>query len=138
LAAHQVARQTKETEMMPDNQLKRYLSVAVLMLLALPAGASVAFATADGCAVVLQTPDGFLNLRESPSAKSRIVAELSRGDFLEVDTAQCEEIKGRSICSGKTGWSHVLQVRRFGGKPHHGSHSGWASDKYVQWFPCPD
>ena len=33
-----------------------------------------AHATADGCAVVKRTSDGFLNLRKDPSMRARIVA----------------------------------------------------------------
>jgi hypothetical protein len=39
-------------------------------------------ATEDGCAVVLKTPDGFLNLRKAPTTKSDIVKQLKQGDFL--------------------------------------------------------
>jgi hypothetical protein len=95
-------------------------------------------ATIDGCAVVLRTPDGFLNLREGPSVKTRVVAKLSRGDFLDVDTAQCEQVEGKWIC-GDNKWTHVLQVQPFGrSDPHKGGPSGWVTDKYVQWFPCPE
>jgi hypothetical protein len=47
-------------------------------------------ATEDGCAIVLKTPDGFLNMRRAPTMKSDIVTQLKQGDFLYVDTAGCE------------------------------------------------
>jgi hypothetical protein len=46
----------------------------------------VAHATSDGCAVVLRTPDGFLNLRAEPSMKARIVARLKPGEILYDDS----------------------------------------------------
>jgi acyl CoA:acetate/3-ketoacid CoA transferase beta subunit len=47
--------------------------VGVLVL-----GSHGANATADGCAVVLKTPDGFLNLRKAPTTSSEVVAKLNR------------------------------------------------------------
>jgi hypothetical protein len=97
-----------------------------------------ALATADGCAVVLRTPDGFLNLREGPSVETRVVSKLSRGDLLYVDTAQCGRVKGRWICDKRSEWGHVTQVPRFDGSDPRQSTSGWVSDKFVQWFECPE
>jgi Bacterial SH3 domain len=97
-------------------------------------------ATEDGCAVVLKTPDGFLNLRKAPTAQSEVIAKLKQGDFLYVDTARCETRGDLSICdkSDRPQWTHVTSVRRIDGKNLETPTRGWVSDQYVQWFHCED
>ena len=92
-------------------------------------------ATADGCAVVLKTPDGFLNLRKAPTTSAEIVAKLKQGDVLNVDTAQCETRGDLSVCSKGTRWTHVTSVPRLDGKSSTLT-QGWVRDRYVQWFSC--
>src|SRR5262245_52358944 len=60
-----------------------------------------AHATADGCAVVLRTPDGFLNVRSAPTMKARIIAQTKPGDILYIDDV-----------GGGEGWTHVTGVHR--------------------------
>ena len=93
-----------------------------------------AHATADACAVVLKTPDGFLALREGPSTRFKIVHKLKRGDFLYVDTAQC----GNGVCSRQ--WTHVTSVPRFDGRLEEARTftKGWVANRFVEWFLCPD
>jgi hypothetical protein len=45
---------------------------------------SRANAYADGCAVVLKTPDGFLNLHKEPKMGSKIVRRLKPGQLIVV------------------------------------------------------
>ena len=107
----------------------------VLMLVVAPQTAN---ATADGCAVVLQTPDGFLNVRKAPTANAEIVAKLKRGDLLDVDTAQCETRADLSICSEGTSWTHVTSIRRLVGKQSTAPTQGWVRDRYLKWFTCAE
>jgi hypothetical protein len=97
-------------------------------------------ATADGCAVVLKTPDGFLNLRKAPTVQSEVITKLKQGDFLYVDTARCETRGDLSICDEKspTQWTHVTSIRRIDGKNPPSFTQGWVSDQYVQWFHCDE
>jgi hypothetical protein len=97
-------------------------------------------ATEDGCAVVLKTPDGFLNMRRAPTMKSDIVTQLKQGDFLYVDTAGCETAGTLSICDegNPRRWTHVTSVRRIDGKDAQTFTKGWVSDQYVQWFHCDE
>jgi hypothetical protein len=44
--------------------------------------------TTDGCAVVLKTPDGFLNMRKAPTMKSPVLAKLHRGDRVTYDAGR--------------------------------------------------
>jgi hypothetical protein len=112
-----------------------FRSFAGALLVAIVLTAPEALATADGCAVVLKTPDGFLNLRRTPTTGSEVVAKLSRGHRLYVDTATCETSGSLSICSRGTEWTHVIRVPRLDGKAHS-STRGWVIDRYVQWFDC--
>jgi hypothetical protein len=97
-------------------------------------------ATEDGCAVVLKTPDGFLNLRKAPTTKSDIVTQLKQGDFLYVDTTRCETKGNLSICDedNPPRWTHVTSARRIDGKDARTFTQGWVSDQYVQWFRCEE
>jgi hypothetical protein len=104
-----------------------------LMLVVVPQTAN---ATADGCAVVLKTSDGFLNVRKAPTANAEIVAKLKQGDVLDVDTAQCETRADLSICSEGKGWTHVTSIPRLDGKQSTAPTQGWVRDRYVKWFTC--
>jgi hypothetical protein len=56
--------------------MKMIRSFAGALLGVIVLAAPEALATADGCAVVLKTPDGFLNLRRTPTTGSEVVAKL--------------------------------------------------------------
>jgi uncharacterized protein YgiM (DUF1202 family) len=60
--------------------MKRLFLIATALL----ALTSIANAYADGCAVVLRTPDGFLNLRKAPKMGSKILARLKPGQEITV------------------------------------------------------
>jgi hypothetical protein len=82
------------------------LLVAMLIVIALTVGS---FATVDGCAVVLKTPDGFLNVRAEPKMGSRILKRLKPGEIIA--TADLE--------SAPNGWEKVYapsnrNPRRYG------------------------
>jgi len=92
------------------------------------------------CAVVLKTPDGFLNLRQGPGAGFGIVTKLFQGDFLYVDTTKCQMIDDRQFCDERSQWTHVLSILRVDGssdKAQTLAH-GWASNQYVQRSRCPE
>ena len=59
--------------------MKTLISAAVITL----ALSGPAHATASGCAVVLRTPDGFLNVRAGPSMKAPVVGKFRPGDLIE-------------------------------------------------------
>jgi hypothetical protein len=69
----------------------RYLTLALALLAALLIAPNSANATADGCAVVLRTPDGFLNLRKAPMMGSKIVARLKPGELIDITEGNCQE-----------------------------------------------
>jgi hypothetical protein len=55
-------------------------------------------ATTDSCAVVLNTPDGFLALREGPGTQFRIKDKLSPGQTVDITTEDCrwhEPVRGQ-------------------------------------------
>lgn len=112
----------------------------VLTIIFILASAKALKATEDACAVVLKTPDGFLNLRKAPTSQSEVITKLKRGDFLYVDTARCETRDDLSICDElqPPQWTHVTSVRRIDGKNPRTFTRGWVSDQYIQWFLCEE
>ena len=60
-----------------------------------------AHATASGCAVVLRTPDGFLNVRAGPSMKAPVVGKFRPGDLIGIDSTECGRVQGREVCKSK-------------------------------------
>jgi hypothetical protein len=82
--------------------------------------ATQAHATEDGCAVVLRTPDGFLNVREKPNARSRILKRLKPGEIILTDNARREE-------SAPYRWDHVYVSQIAPGRPLW----GWVRNKFI-------
>ncbi len=119
---------------------RRGIATKVLTVFFILISSQAINATADGCAVVLKTPDGFLSLRKAPTAKSGVITKLKQGDFLYVDAATCETRDDLSICDEKIPhrWTHVTSVRRIDSKKPSTSTHGWVSDQYVQWFHCEE
>ncbi len=73
---------------------------------------TAARATTDGCAVVLNTPDGFLALREGPGIQFRIKDKLRPRQIVGIPTEDC------NVTCNK--WVKVLGT------------SGWVRSKYIQ------
>src|SRR4029077_20170472 len=84
------------------------LAVAVIVL------AVSAHATADGCAVVLRTPDGFLSLRKLPTADSTAVARLLPGEMLDLRIVKYARHLPSDERSG-----YATAHHHQGGEPHH-------------------
>jgi hypothetical protein len=84
-------------------------------------------ATADGCALVLKTPDGFLNVRKGPGIQYPSIAKVTPGDFLYVDDrSACSEARN-SRCTDNENWIHVI------GRPKRPlALDGWVSMKFVE------
>jgi hypothetical protein len=103
--------------------MKKLLLAGVAALLM----ASAAHAAYDDCAVVLETPDGFLALREEPTAKSKLILKLHRGDVLDVDVA-------KTMASGVYNeriidWTWVIPF-------NIDSPGGYVYNDYIQKFKC--
>jgi len=98
--------------------MKKFL-IALAMTVALVA--TQAHATADGCSVVLRTPDGFLNVRAKPNARSRILKRLKPGEIILTDTARRED-------SGPPyRWDHTYVSQIAPGRPLW----GWVRNRYI-------
>ena len=108
--------------------MKKLILVGMAMLMATSANA-----TEDFCAVVLQSPGGFLALREGPGTQFKMLAKLHRGDYLETHTGPCDEVNGHTICNRN--WTHVEEVYSEG-KPLN--LKGWVLTRYTQGFLCPE
>jgi hypothetical protein len=103
-------------------------SVAALFLTT-----GTAHAVYDDCAVVLRTPDGFLALREKPSAKSKIILKLQRSEVLNLNKNTLR-FMGQEKKSKQ--WIAASVVRYF--EDGEEDFDGYVSRKYIQQFKCPD
>jgi hypothetical protein len=100
--------------------------------------AKMANGTADGCAIVRKVPDGFLSLRQAPTAKALAIAKLKPGWHLSIDSATCETSGTVSIC-GSPEWTHVTGVWPLDGGPDGGTYTkGWVATRYLKFIECPD
>ena len=111
--------------------MKKLLLVGVAALSLLTASIE-AHALADGpaCAMVKQTPDGFLNLRADFSMSGKIIAKLRPGDQLYVTATEL----GISTLGD---WVEVHGVWRLDSndisKPWH---SGWVARRFIREIKC--
>lgn len=109
--------------------------IRFLMIIVLSVLSSAAEATADGCAQVAETPDGFLALRTGPARAFEEVSRLRPGDRLWVDTATCAQVGKTSACDPR--WVHVTSVRRID-NGSGGYTQGWAHRRYLRFHDCED
>jgi hypothetical protein len=72
-----------------------------------------AHATADGCAVVLKTPDGFLNMRAEPRMGSRILKRLKPGEIVGTDIRGGDEYHWERVFPGSTYKNRGWVYRRY-------------------------
>jgi len=120
-----------------ESQQMKHLAIAALAL-ALALATTAAHATADGCAVVRKTPDGFLSLRQAPTAKALEIAKLKPGWHLSIDSATCETSGKISICGGNK-WTHVTGVWPLDGVDCGNTCTrGWVATRYVKFVECLD
>jgi hypothetical protein len=89
-------------------------SIAALFL-----ATGAAHATADGCAVVLRTPDGFLNVRAAPKMGSRILKRLKPGEIIGTDNVS-------------EGWERTYVSRKKNGLPLW----GWVYSRFIVDVDC--
>jgi hypothetical protein len=91
-------------------------------------------ATADGCALVLRTPDDHLNIRRGPKATTGIVGFLFQGDTIVIDSATCDIVDGEEICSDGS-W---VRVRETDEERKRQVTVGWVATKYIKEFDCSE
>src|SRR5262249_42505752 len=74
---------------------RRSISYCMLAVASITPSSKIAKATADGCAVVLKTLDGFLSLRDGPGTRFKVLEKLRQGDVLYIDPVECSTISGK-------------------------------------------
>ena len=119
---------------------RRSISYCMLAVASITPSSKIAKATADGCAVVLKTPDGFLSLRDGPGMRFKVLEKLRQGDVLYIDTVECSAISGTMVCGNPKEWTHVNTVPRLDGPIEEAKKftQGWVASKYIQWFECSE
>jgi hypothetical protein len=88
-----------------------------------PASITAARATTDACAVVLNTPDGFLALREGPGTQFRMKDKLRPSQTVVITGEDCFWHRHGNVTCNK--WVKVF----VGDKTPT---SGWVRSKYIQ------
>jgi hypothetical protein len=86
-----------------------------------------AFATADGCAIVRPTPDGYLSVRSGPSQAHPEIFRLPSGQTIWID----DKPDGAN-----NKWWHVNGVVMPDGRDT--LVDGWAYGLYLRPSNCPD
>jgi hypothetical protein len=84
-------------------------------------------ATTDSCAVVLNTPDGFLALREGPGTQFRIKDKLRPSQTVGITTENCIWHRYGNVTCSK--WVKVFYV---GDQTPTSGWVGWVRSKYIQ------
>jgi hypothetical protein len=82
----------------------------------------------DDCAVVLKTPDGFLNVRKAPAMKSEIIAKIHPGDLVYADAYEC---RFTADCEIDT-WTHIDSVLRSSGEDKPQPLRGWVATRFLK------
>ena len=103
--------------------MKRLLAAAVLIA----ALSGPAFATADGCAIVSATPDGYLSVRSGPGRGYPEIFRLPRGHKTWID----DKPDGAN-----NKWWHVSSVIMPDGQDT-ALVDGWAYGRYLRPINCP-
>jgi hypothetical protein len=85
----------------------------------------------DNCAAVSKTPDGFLNVREAPTMKSKIIAKIHPADLVYADAYECNITDDCDIKS----WTHIASVLRSSGPNKPQALRGWVATKFLKWRP---
>jgi hypothetical protein len=99
-------------------------SIAALFL-----ATGTAHATWDVCRVVLRTPDGFLNVREKPTMRSKVIARLKPGQWF----------RGSNSNEGHSGWTQIEFIgdqEIFVGKRLFPK--GWVGSRFVVEVRCDE
>jgi hypothetical protein len=118
--------------------MRRLLLAGIAALSVL--SASAAHATGpDECAIVLKTRDGFLNIREAPTMKSKIIAKISSADIVHDDAY--ETLIGEFDNPHYEGWTHIDRVLRSSGDKKWQKLRGWVGTrflKFISYSTCHD
>ena len=84
-------------------------------------------ATTDSCAAVLNTPDGFLALREGPGPNFEVKDKLRPSRTVGITTEDCIWHRhGNVICSKRVKFFYV------GDQTPTSGWAGWVRSKYIQ------
>ncbi len=106
------------------------VGAAAVLVAGCALGSDAARATADGCAVVTPTPDGFLSVRSGPHVSFKEFMRLAPHQYIVIDDR-------RGDTAGR--WWHVtglLDRDRSGRLVFSRPIEGWAHSSYLRDIPC--
>ena len=121
-----------KTSVVEMHSMRRIAITIVLLISCMQLGMERAYATTEGCAVVVKTPDGFLNIRQTPSSNGRVLGQATPGDVVAIVGDTKGEPSGR--------WSYLTRSFEVIGNKiiNERNISGWASTRYLSVIECPD
>ena len=108
--------------------MKRLL-ISALMLSILTTGTKAT--GPDGCAVVSEPPDGFLNVRKAPTTKSKIITKIHPADLVYIDAYECQFTDACEIDN----WIHIANVLRSSGDGKPQALRGWIGKRFIKFIP---
>jgi hypothetical protein len=112
---------------------------ALTIAAVLAASVSTANAVEDGCAIVRNTPDGFLNLREFPLGNARVVTRLKPGDLLSINSGSCQKKGSIEVCREDGNWTSVddaMRGRKLVWGKKSASETGWVATRFLRFLDC--
>jgi len=107
-----------------------WLLSGLVISAAVTAFAPYAFATADGCAFVIRTSDGFVSIRAHPHSKAKVLARVESGQVIVIDTKEGDPL-GR--------WTHVNMILRATNEGRFVNLKmldGWVRDTHIRSIDC--
>jgi hypothetical protein len=107
--------------------MKKQFLIGIITVLFLATGTAHATGP-DNCAVVSKTPDGFLNVREAPTMKSKIIAKIHPTDLVYADAYECSITDDCDIKN----WTHIASVLRSSGPKKPQELRGWVATKFLK------
>jgi hypothetical protein len=88
---------------------KLFLFAFLLVLASCQQPLRSANATVDECAVVLNTPDGFLALREGPGVHFRLIEKLKPGTQVDIPVeGNCYTLRNGNVVCNSSGAGNIL------------------------------
>src|SRR5262245_62503709 len=83
----------------------------------------------DGCFYVSKTREGFLNVREAPTMKAKIITKLHPADIVYADAYECQLTDNCGIDT----WTHIGRVWRSSGDGKPQVLRGWVGSRFLKY-----
>jgi hypothetical protein len=97
----------------------------------------VSLAAETFCAVIENTSDGFVSVREGPGPQFKSLGRLTQSDLLWIGTEQCRSDFGASLCDETKTWVFVERVFSLPTSLRL-ELKGWVRNKLIHQVACSE